>query len=130
MKTHIRVSMAVIAILVLASCSQQDTLSEMKKQIPIFEGAEVIESYMPEKKTGVIKMEMDMSKSSQKEILDFYKDTMASKGWELKKFKDYGKNGSIMELVKDDMGTLSVMTIMKKVEKTGKIPLTLNLTIN
>jgi len=130
MKTHIHVSMTIITILVLTSCGQQDTLSKMNKEIPIFEGAEVIESYMPEKKTGVIKMEIDMSKSSQNEIFDFYRDTMANKGWKTKKFKDYGKNGSIMEMVKDDTGTLSVMTIMKKVEKTGKIPLTLNLTIN
>jgi hypothetical protein len=130
MKTHIHVSMAIITILVLTSCGQQDTLSKMNKEIPIFEGAEVIESYMPEKKTGVIKMEIDMSKSSQKEIFDFYRDTMANKGWKSKKFKDYGKNGSIMEMVKDDTGTLSVMTIMKKAEKTGKIPLTLNLTVN
>jgi len=130
MKTHIHVSVAVITILVFLSCGQQDTLSKMNKEIPIFEGAEVIESYMPEKKTGVIKMEIDMSKSSQNEIFDFYRDTMANKGWKTKKFKDYGKNGSIMEMVKDDTGTLSVMTIMKKVEKTGKIPLTLNLTIN
>ena len=130
MKTHIHVISAIITILVLISCGQQDTLSRMNKEIPIFEGAEVLESYMPEKHTGVIKMEIDMSKSSQKEVFDFYKDTMANKGWETKKFKDYGKNGSIMEMVKDDTGTLSVMTIMKKAEKTGKIPLTLNLTIN
>jgi hypothetical protein len=122
--------MAIITILVLVSCGQQDTLSKMKKEIPIFAGAAVIESYMPEKETGVIKMEIDMSKSSQKDIFDFYKDTMTNKGWEVRKFKDYGKNGSVMEMVKDDTGTLSVMTIMKKVEKTGKIPLTLNLNLN
>lgn len=129
MKTNVYVSLAVFSILVLAGCGQQDTLSIMKKQIPIFDGAKVIESYMPEKNAGVIKMEIDVSNSSQKEIFDFYKDTMTSKNWELEKFKDYGKNGSVMELVKEDTGTLSVMTIMKKVEKTGKIPLILNLTV-
>jgi hypothetical protein len=44
--------------------------------------------------------------------------------------KDYGKNGSVMELAKEDMGTLSVVTILKTTHKTGKIPVTLNLTIN
>jgi hypothetical protein len=34
-----------------------------------------------------------------------------------------------MELLKEDLGTLSVVTIMKKTQKTGKIPVTLNLTI-
>jgi len=76
---------------------------------------------------SVIMMEVEVSKASQKEILDFYKDAMTKQGWELKKFKDYGKNGSVMELVKEDLGTLSVVTIMKKTKKTGKIPVTLNL---
>jgi hypothetical protein len=54
---------------------------------------------------------------------------MTKQGWQKKSFKDYGKNGSVMELVKEDIGTLSIVTIMKKVEKTGKIPVTVNLTI-
>jgi hypothetical protein len=54
---------------------------------------------------------------------------MTKQGWELKSHKDYGKNGSVMELIKEDLGTLSVVTIMKKTPKTGKIPVTLNLTV-
>jgi len=130
-KIHGLVRITILAILLLlAACGQKDILSKMRKQVPIFDGAQVLESYIPEKNVGVIKMEIDVSKASQREILDFYKNTMTSKGWELKKLKDYGKNGSIMELVKKDTATLSVMTIMKKTQETGKIPVTLNLTKN
>ncbi len=121
--------MIILIFIFVTGCGQSDILSKMKKQIPIFEGAQVIDSYMPEEKMGVIKMEIQVSKASQKEILEFYKDTMISKGWELKKLKDYGKNGSVMELTNKDLSMLSVMTIMKKVQDTGKIPVTLNLTI-
>jgi len=118
------------SVCLLAGCAQEDLLSKMKKIVPIFEGARVLESKIPTEKMSVIMMEVEVSKASQKEILDFYKDAMTKQGWELKKLKDYGKNGSVMELVKEDLGTLSVVTIMKKTEKTGKIPVTLNLTKN
>lgn len=115
------------SICLLAGCAQENLISKMKKIVPIFEGAQVLESKIPSEKMSIIMMEVELSKASQKEILDFYKDAMTKQGFELKKFKDYGKNGSIMELVKEDVGTLSVVTIMKKTQKTGKIPVTLNL---
>ena len=131
MKTKIGVLICVFfcSICLLAGCAQEDLLSKMKKVVPIFEGAQIVESKIPTEKMSIIIMEVEVSKASQKEILNFYKDAMTKQGWELKKLKDYGKNGSVMELVKEDLGTLSVVTIMKKTEKTGKIPVTLNLTI-
>ena len=120
---------AFFSIFLLAGCAQEDLLSKMKKVVPIFEGAQILESKIPTEKMSIIMMEVEVSKASQKEILDFYKDAMTKQGWELKSLKDYGKNGSVMELVKEDLGTLSVVTIMKKTQKTGKIPVTLNLTI-
>jgi hypothetical protein len=63
---------------------------------------------------GIIMMEVEVSKATQKEILDFYKTNMTQQGWDLKSLKDYGKNGSVMELVKEDIGTLSAVTILKK----------------
>jgi hypothetical protein len=118
------------SIFLFLGCSKEDdVLGKMKKMIPLFEGATVVESKVAEEKMAVIMMEVETSKASQKDIFDFYKDTMTKEGWELKKFKDYGKNGSVMELAKEDVGTLSVVTIMKKVEKTGKIPVTVNLAI-
>ena len=115
------------SICLLAGCAQENLLSKMKKIVPIFEGAQVLESKIPTEKMSVIMMEVEVSKASQKEILDFYKEAMTKQGFELKKFKDYGKNGSVMELVKEDLGTMSVVTIMKKTKKTGIIPVTLNL---
>ena len=128
-KIHVLICAVFCSVCLLAGCAQEDLLSKMKKIVPIFEGARVLESKIPTEKMSVIMMEVEVSKASQKEILDFYKDAMTKQGWELKSLKDYGKNGSLMELVKEDLGTLSVVTIMKKTEKTGKIPVTLNLTI-
>ena len=117
-------------IFLVSGCSKEDdVLGKMKKMVPLFEDATVVESKVADEKMAVVMMEVDTSKASQKDIFDFYKDTMTKQGWELKNFKDYGKNGSVMELAKEDIGTLSVVTIMKKVEKTGKIPLTVNLTL-
>jgi len=104
----------------------------MKEVVPIFEGAKIVDSYnTPDEKMSIIRLEVETKnwKGTQKEILNFYKDTMTQKGWEFKKLKDYGKNGSVMELVKKDFGTLAVQTVCKKTEKTGKIPVVLNLSI-
>jgi hypothetical protein len=117
------------SICLTAGCAQEDLLSKMRKLVPIFEGAKVIESYMPTDKMAVIRMELEVAKSSQKELLDFYQDSMTSKDWELKELKDYGKNGSVMVLTNNEFGTLSVVTILKKTDKTGIIPVTLNLEI-
>ena len=117
-------------VYLLVACGQEDLLSKMKKTVPIFEGARILETKLATKKTSIIMMEVEESKASQKEILDFYKDAMTKQGWQLMNHKDYGKNGSVMELVKENMGTLSIVTILKKTQKTGKIPVTLNLTIN
>lgn len=108
-------------------CTPEDLLSKMNKIVPIFEGATVTESYMPTEKMAVVRMEVETAKSSQKELLDFYKETMTEADWELKTLKDYGKNGSVMTLTKNDVGTLSIVTILKKTDKTGIIPVTLNL---
>ena len=128
-KIHVLICAVFCSVCLLAGCAQEDLLSKMKKIVPIFEGARVLESKLATEKMSIIMMEVEVSKASQKEILDFYKDDMTKQGWELKSLKDYGINGSVMELVKEDLGTLSVVTIMKKTEKTGKIPVTLNLTI-
>ena len=128
-KVHVLICAVFCSVCLLTGCAQEDLLSKMKKIVPIFEGARILESKIPAEKMSVIMMEVDASKASQKEILDFYKDAMTKQGWELKSHKDYGKDGSVMELAKEDLGTLSVVTIMKKTPKTGKIPVTLNLTI-
>jgi len=128
-KIYILTSIVFCLVCLFAGCTQEDLLGKMKKIVPIVEGARVLESKLATEKMSVIIMEVEVSKTSQKDLLDFYKDTMTKQGWELKSLKDYGKNGSVMELVKDDLGTLSVVTIMKKVKKTGIIPVTLNLTI-
>lgn len=133
MKKIIQILICVVfcSVGLLEGCTQQeDLLSKMKKIVPIFEGARILESKLATEKMSIIMMEIEESKASQKELLDFYKDAMTKQGWKLKSHKDYGKNGSVMELVKEDLGTLSVVTILKKTPKTGKIPVTLNLTIN
>ena len=131
-RTFVLVSVSCWVIFVLAGCGQKDLLSQMKEVVPIFEGAKIVDSYnTPDEKMSVIKLEVETKnwKGTQKEILDFYKGSMTQKGWEFKKLKDYGKNGSVMELVKKDFGTLAIQTVCKKTEKTGKIPVVLNLSI-
>jgi hypothetical protein len=133
MKTKVRVFICFVFCLIFICTAyaqeKEDLLAKMRQEVPIFEHAKELDAYMPNDKMSVISLEVDVSEASQQELLDFYKNTMTGKGWELKDLKDYGKNGSVMELFKEDMGTLSVMTIMKKTEKTGKIPVTLNLTV-
>jgi hypothetical protein len=118
------------AVFALVACAKEDLLGEMKKAVPIYEGAEVMKSYMPMEKMSVIQMEVDASKASQKEVLRFYEDTLTQKGWELASSKDYGKDGSVLEWVKKDWGTLSIQTITKKTPETGKMPVILSLSTN
>ena len=125
-KIHVLICAVFCSVFLLAGCAQEDLLSKMKKIVPVFEGARVLESKMPTEKMSVMIMEVDVSKASQKEILDFYKDAMTRQGWELKNLTEHNK-GSVMELVKKDLGTLTVLTMIAETEKTGKIPVTLNL---
>ncbi len=127
-KIHVLICAVFCSVFLLAGCAQEDLLSKMKKTVPVFEGARVLESKMPTEKMSVMIMEVDVSKASQKEILDFYKDAMTRQGWELKNLTEHNK-GSVMELVKKDLGTLTVLTMIDKTKKTGKIPVTLNLRI-
>lgn len=117
------------SIFLLLACGQEKLLTKMKNEVPIYEGAKVLESYMPEENMSVIKIEVEASKASKKDILSFYKDAMTKKGWEIKLDKDYGGSGALMELVKKDWGTLSIQPLTKKTRKTGKIPVILNLSI-
>jgi hypothetical protein len=119
----------VLCASLLYGCSKEDPLGRLKKLAPIFENAKIIESKVADEKMGIITMEVEANKATQKEILDFYKSTLTDQGWTLKSLKDYGKDGSVMELVKEDIGTFSVVTIMKNTDKTGKIPVTLNLNV-
>jgi len=127
---YILFGLLVVVSFLFQGCSKEDPLSKLKELVPIFEGSKIIESKVADEKTGIIMMEVEGPMKAQKSILDFYKTKMTNLGWELKSHKDYGKNGSVMELVKEDIGTLSVVTILKKTEKTGIIPVTLNLSIN
>ena len=127
--SYLLFSTLVLCTCFLYGCSKEDPLGRLKKLAPIFENAKIIESKVADGKMGIITMEVEANKATQKEILDFYKSKMTDQGWTLKSYKDYGKDGSVMELVKENVGTLSVVTIMKNTEKTGKIPVTLNLTV-
>ena len=132
LKSFVWVGVSCLVIFVLAACGQKDLLSQMKEMVPIFPGAKIIDSALtPGEKMSIIRLEVETKnwKDTQKEILDFYKDSMTQKWWEFKKLKAYGKNGSVMELVKKDFGTLAIQTICRQTDKTGKIPVTLNLTI-
>ena len=127
-KIHVLICAIFCSVFLLAGCAQENVLSKMKKIVPVIKGARVLESKMPTEKMGVTMMEVDVSKASQKEILDFYKDAMTKQGWELKNLTEHNK-GSVMELVKKDLGTLTVLTMIDKTKETGKIPVTLNLII-
>jgi outer membrane murein-binding lipoprotein Lpp len=128
-KTFVLICAFFYSVCLLAGCAQQeDVLSKMKKIVPVFEGARILASKMPSEKMSIIMMEVEASKASQKEILNFYKNAMTKQGWKLKNLTKHHK-GSVMELVKKDLGTLTVLTMIEKTKKTGKIPVTLNLTI-
>lgn len=109
-------------------CEKKTVLTEMKELVPLLEGATVSDSYMPDTKTAVMKVIIDASIKSNKDILDFYKDQMSKKGWEQKTFKDYGEDGCVMELAEKDSRILAIQTITKATQKTGKIDIIFNLT--
>jgi len=129
-RTAVWMIIVVCAAVLSVGCGEECMLDQMKSMVPVFEGGTVLESYSPTEEMNVIKFEVDVSSSSQQDILDYYRETMTGKGWELVDTKDYGKNGSIMEFTNAEFGTLSVQTITKKTEKTGKIPVVLSLSKN
>ncbi|MFC2171943.1 hypothetical protein ACFLU6_04850 [Acidobacteriota bacterium] len=129
-KTYVAFSVLFCVALFFVGCEKDTLMTEMKRVIPVIEGATVLKSYLPNEKMAVMELEVDASKVPQKAILDFYQNTLTKQGWESKGIKDYGKNGSLMELKKKDWGTLSVQTITKKTDKTGKIPFVLSLSLD
>lgn len=120
---------ALCAISIMGGCGGNDLLCEMKEEVPVFEGAEILKSYMPTDKMSVIQLEVEASKATQHDILSFYEKTMTKKGWGFVGVEDYGADGSVMELIKKDRGTLSIQTITKKTKETGIIQVVLSLEI-
>ncbi len=126
-KNCVLICVVFFSTILLLACGQEKLLTKMKNEVPIYEGAVVLESYMPEESMSVIKIEVEASKASKKDILSFYKDAMTKKGWEIKLDKDYGGSGALMQLAKKDWGTLSIQPMTKQTKKTGKIPVVLSL---
>ena len=118
-------------VLLLGACGQKDLIEEMKKEVPLYQGAKIVKTSNPDEKTSVIQYEVAASEASEEDkIIDFYKDSMTKKGWEFQEneLKRWKNNGSVFSLTKQNVGTLSVQTIIRGVEKTKKMTVVLNLT--
>ena len=117
-------------IVVLGACRQNDLLEEMKKAIPLYEGATIVKSTsIPEENMSVIQYDVEASQVSEEALIDFYKDSMNKNGWELEEFKQWTNNGSVFSFTKKEWATLSIQIInTKQMKDIGKIKVVLNLT--
>ena len=125
-KTICKLGILICVVFLLVSCGK-NLLKEMKSQVPLYEGAKIVNTTVRDSANTVIfEIAIDAAQASEDEILAFYKDSMGKNGWEYSDEKRYPKNGSAFTLTKNDYGTLSGQTIIKNMKQTGIITLNLH----
>jgi len=117
-----------LAALVFTACAGEDLVEAMRELVPLYEGATILDTgNVPGERESIIQFEVDASLSSEDDIIDFYRDAMTERGWEFEEIKRWPGNGSVFSMTEADWGTLTVQTVTREIESTGKIRVVLNL---
>ena len=123
---------AVVMLLVMclvAGCAKERPLGAMEGIVPLYEGASVVDARSVEDhRENIVQFDIQASKASEDDIIEFYRNVMVERGWTLADIKRYTGDGSVFSMVKDGVGTLTIQTIIKDSENTGQIRVVLNLT--
>ena len=118
----------IVALLVAASCLKESILEEMRQAVPVQEGASIVEAKeIPGEGEGIIQYDIEASQSSEDDIIEFYRSRMTESGWKFEDIERWAGNGSVFSMTREDRSTLTIQTITKQTEKTGKIRVVLNL---
>jgi hypothetical protein len=128
MKVRHTIVVAVVALLVVASCPRESILEEMRQVVPLQEGARLVEAKeIPGEGEGIMQYDIEAAQSSEDDIIEFYRSRMTESGWKFEDIERWAGNGSVFSMTCEDQGTLTVQTVTKQTEKTGKIRVVLNL---
>jgi hypothetical protein len=75
---------------------------------------------------SIIQYELNATDATEESLINFYKNSMAHKGWKLEKLKKYPGNGSIFSFSKKKSPMLSVQVITRTIKQNGKMKVVLN----
>jgi hypothetical protein len=127
-KVRRALAVAVPVLVVVVACGRENLLDEMKVMVPMHHGACVVEAKeVPEERESIIQFDIEASEASEDDIIEFYKTAMTDRGWEFEELERWAGNGSVFSMTREGYGTLTIQTVTKQVEQTGKIRVVLNL---
>lgn len=100
----------------------------MQAVVPVYKSGQIIRSRnLPDQNMSIMQFEVNAAEATEDNIIAFYKDRFARKGWKLKEIKSYAGNGSVFSFVNDESVTVSIQTITKGIKDKGKLQVIVNM---
>lgn len=117
-----------LLILIFAfGCKGKNIAEDFRAMIPAVQSAKIVQTRnLPEQKMSILQYEVSANETTEEEIIDFYKDRFAEKGWKLKEMQNYAGNGSVFSFT-DESSEVSIQTITKGIKDQGKLKVVINL---
>ncbi len=108
-------------------CKGKDRIEDMQAIVPVYDSGKIIQTQnLPDQNMSIIQYEVNAAEASEENIIRFYKDIFAKKGWKLQEMKNYAGNGSVFSFI-DESATVSIQTITKEIKDGGTLKVILNL---
>ena len=109
------------------SCKGKNMAEDLRAMIPAVQSARIVQTRnLPEQKMSILQYEVSANETTEEEIIGFYKDSFAKKGWKLKEMQNYAGNGSVFSFA-DESSEVSIQTITREIKDQGKLKVIINL---
>ncbi len=108
-------------------CKGKNMAEDLRAMIPAVQSAKIVKiRNLPDEKMGILQYEVSSDETTEEEIISFYKDSFAKKGWKLQEMQNYAGNGSVFSFV-DESAEVSIQTITRGIKDHGKLKIIINL---
>jgi hypothetical protein len=117
-----------LVILIFAfGCKGKNIAEDFRAMIPAAQSAKIVQTRnLPGEKMRILQYEVSAEETTEEEIIGFYKDRFAEKGWKLMEMQNYAGNGSVFSFA-DESAEVSIQTITRGIKDQGKLKVIINL---
>ncbi len=108
-------------------CKGKNMAEDLQTMIPAVQSAKIVQTRnLPDEKISILQYEVSANETTEVEIIAFYKDIFAQKGWKLQEMQNYAGNGSVFSFA-GESAEVSIQTITKEIKNQGKLKIIINL---
>lgn len=116
-----------LIVMFALGCKAKNMTEDLQAMVPAVRSAKIVQTRnRPDEKMGILQYEVSASETTEEEIISFYKDSFAKKGWRLQEMQNYAGNGSVFSFA-DESSEVSIQTITKGIKDQGKLKVIINL---